>query len=165
MSEANAPLIEAPNKRGPIIAFAAVVALAVVIGLVVWLTGGDDEASDGKNEKVRLGIVSAGEKYWDTLVDVAAEEGIDLEIVNFSDYPQPNPALTEGEIDINQFQHIVFLAQHNVATGDDLTPLGATAIYPLALYSEEYGDVADIKNGETVVVPDDESNQCCSRPV
>ncbi|MFC6152194.1 MetQ/NlpA family ABC transporter substrate-binding protein, partial [Nocardioides yefusunii] len=136
-----------------------------IVGLAIFFTQKDDDETTNssgekvKVEKVKLGIVSAGEDYWDTLADAAKAEGIDLEIVNFADYPQPNPALSEGEIDINQFQHIVYLADHNVKAGDDLTVLGSTAIYPLALYSDKYDDVAAIKDGETVIVPDDESNQ------
>ena len=72
---------------------------------------------------------------------------------------RPNPALTEGEIDLNQFQHIVYLAEYNSASGSDLTPIGSTAIYPLGLYSKKYDDVDSIPEGETVAVPDDASNQ------
>src|SRR5690606_16914775 len=78
---------------------------------------------------------------------------------DFADYNQPNPALSEGELDLNQFQHVIFLAQHNVASGDDLVPIGATAIYPLGLYSQKYDSVDDIKDGEQVIVPNDTSNQ------
>ena len=52
-----------------------------------------------------------------------ALEGIDLEVKDFADYTQPNPALSEGELDINQFQHIVYLAEYNVANDDDVVPL------------------------------------------
>jgi len=48
---------------------------------------------------------------------------------------------------------------YNVNAGDDLQPIGATAIYPLGLYSTKYTDVADIPEGETIAVPNDESNQ------
>jgi D-methionine transport system substrate-binding protein len=92
-------------------------------------------------------------------VDAAAEEGITVELVDFGSYEQPNPALTEGELDLNQFQHIVYLAQYIEASGEDLTPIGSTAIYPLGLYSQKYDDVKDIPKGETVAVPDDASNQ------
>ncbi len=81
-----------------------------------------------------------------------------MDIVDFSDYAQPNPALSEGELDLNQFQHIVYLSQYNVSSGSDLVPIGATAIYPLGLYSTKYDSVGDIPAGETVAVPNDESN-------
>jgi D-methionine transport system substrate-binding protein len=79
--------------------------------------------------------------------------------VNFDDYNQPNPAVSEGELDLNQFQHIVFLADYNVANGDDLQPIGATAIYPLGLHSKQYDSVEEIPEGATVAVPNDASNQ------
>ncbi|MGN0064139.1 MAG: MetQ/NlpA family ABC transporter substrate-binding protein [Nocardioides sp.] len=155
MSETNAPLIEAPRRRGPVIAAVVVVVAAVVAGLLVWAPWqSEDEA-----ETVRLGVVGAAEPYWETFEKAAEDEGIDVEIVDFSDYAQPNPAVSEGELDMNQFQHIVYLADYNVSSGEDLTPLGATAIYPLGLYSATYDSPEEIKDGETVVVPDDASNQ------
>ena len=115
-----------------------------------------DAASTGT---VKIGVVGAGDPYWETFTEAAKEEGIDVEIVDFDSYDQPNPALSAGELDLNQFQHIIYLATYNVASGDDLVPIGATAIYPLGLYSTKYTDVADIPAGETIAVPNDESNQ------
>lgn len=69
-------------------------------------------------------------------VDAAAEEGIEAELVDFSDYNLPNPALTAGEPDLNQFPPIIYLAPHNVATGDDLQTIGAGGLGNLAL---QYG--------------------------
>lgn len=154
MSESSAPLIEAPKKNPLILVVAAVVALALVVGVVyfAFLRGEDDE-------KVTIGVVDSSEEYWQTYVDEAKDEGIDVELVNFTEYTQPNPALTNGDIDLNVFQHIVYLADYNVANDQDLTPIGSTAIYPLALYSKTYDDVSAIPAGETVAVPNDPSNQ------
>jgi D-methionine transport system substrate-binding protein len=156
------PLIQAPKRRGGLIV--ALVALAVVIiavAAVVIGKGGDDgAAADGtKLTKVKLGVVGASDPYWKTFEDEAKKQGIDLDVVDFSDYAQPNPALSEGEIDINQFQHIVYLADYNVANDKNLVPIGSTAIYPLGLYSTKYKSVDQIKAGETVIVPDDDTNQ------
>ena len=153
------PLIEAPQRRGRLIA--AVVALVVLVIAVVAIVvarNGDDSSAQGLT-KVKLGVVGASDPYWKTLQAEARKGGIDLDVVDFADYAQPNPALAEGEIDINQFQHIVYLADYDVANDQDLVPIGSTAIYPLALYSSKYKSVADIKQGETVVVPDDDTNQ------
>jgi D-methionine transport system substrate-binding protein len=150
-------LIEAPRrKRWPLV-LAALVVLAVAIGLIALLTGGDDE--DEAAEPVRIGVVGASDPYWATYEKAAEDAGIDVEIVNFDDYNQPNPAVAEGELDLNQFQHIVFLADYNVASGEDLQPVGATAIYPLGLHSKKYDSVEDIPAGATVAVPNDASNQ------
>ena len=165
------PLIEAPKSRLPLVIGAAVAVLAVIAAAIFFLTrDGDDTrratGGDGTTElsksdpvKVVLGTVGASDPYWKTFEKAAKDAGIELEIRDFAEYPLPNPALAEGELDANQFQHIVYLAEYNVANDDDLVPLGSTAIYPLGLYSQKYDDVADIPDGETVIVPDDDSNQ------
>ena len=114
---------------------------------------------NGADDVVTIGVVGKGDPQWPAFEEAAADEGITIEIVDFSDYAQPNPATTEGEIDLNQFQHIVYLADYNVSSGEDLTPIGSTAIYPLGLYSTKYDSVKDIAEGETVAVPNDASNQ------
>lgn len=147
-------LIEAPKKRTGLFAVIGVVVVVLVAGVVFAVTRGGDDA-----ETVRIGVVGASDPYWDTYVKAAADEGITVEIVDFTDYAQPNPALAEGEIDLNQFQHIVYLADYNVSNNQNLTPIGATAIYPLGLYSKKYDSADDIPAGETVAVPNDASNQ------
>ncbi|MDR7111281.1 D-methionine transport system substrate-binding protein [Microbacterium trichothecenolyticum] len=123
-------------------------------------TGTDAAAGDSdENEVVRIGVVDSGDPYWETYKEAAADEGIEVELVNFSEYTQPNPALSAGELDLNQFQHIIYLATYNVQSDDDLQPIGATAIYPLGLYSSQYESTDDIPEGSTVAVPNDESNQ------
>ncbi|WP_210439688.1 MetQ/NlpA family ABC transporter substrate-binding protein [Nocardioides xinjiangensis] len=161
MSETNPQIAPPTSRRMPLLIAIAVLVVLAVVGGVVWSRSGDDAgaAAGEESTKVVLGTVGASDPYWQVLVDAAAEEGIDLEVKDFADYTQPNPALSEGELDINQFQHIVYLAEYNVANDDDLVPLGSTAIYPLGLYSSKVDSVEDIQDGDTVVVPDDDSNQ------
>jgi len=140
---------------------AASVAVPLIALLAGCASGGADStaaADGGSTETVRIGVVGASDPYWATYTKAAADEGITVDIVDFTDYAQPNPALTEGELDLNQFQHIVYLAQYNVSSGEDLTPIGSTAIYPLGLYSTKYGSVDEIQQGDTVAIPNDESN-------
>lgn len=141
-------------------AIAALAAVPLIIGLAGCATAAESGSGEGgANEVVKIGVVGKSDEQWPAFVAAAAEEGITVELVDFGSYEQPNPALTEGELDLNQFQHIVYLAQYNDASGKDLQPIGSTAIYPLGLYSTKYTDVADIPAGETVAVPDDASNQ------
>jgi len=144
--------------------FTSVIAALAAVPLVASLAacasgGGAAGAEGGSDDVVKIGVVGAGDPQWDAFEKAAADEGITIDIVDFTDYAQPNPATTEGELDLNQFQHIVYLADYNVSAGEDLTPIGATAIYPLGLYSTKYESVDDIKQGETVAVPNDPSNQ------
>jgi D-methionine transport system substrate-binding protein len=155
------PQIAPPKSRkGPLlIALAVAVVIAAVAAFFVVRSGDDAEASGQKLTKVTLGTVGASDPYWKTFAAEARKQGIDLEVKDFADYTQPNPALSEGELDINQFQHLVYLSEYNVGNGKDIVPIGSTAIYPLALYSTKVTSVDDIKQGDTVVVPDDDSNQ------
>lgn len=125
-------------------------------------TGGDAAeapAAGSAEDPIRIGVVSSGEDYWDTFAEAAAAEGIEVEIVNFSDYQLPNQGLTDGDLDLNQFQHLQFLAGYNVNSGSDLTPIGATAVYPLSLYSAKHASVEEIPDGGEVAIPNDETNQ------
>ena len=142
------------------IAAAAALPLALLLAGCAGASAEPGSTGDaGSGEVVRIGVVGAGDPYWETYKEAAAAEGIEIELVDFSEYTQPNPALSAGELDLNQFQHIVYLATYNVASSDDLQPIGATAIYPLGLYSSQYGSVEEIPEGSTVAVPNDESNQ------
>ncbi|MBD8606674.1 methionine ABC transporter substrate-binding protein [Aeromicrobium sp. CFBP 8757] len=156
-------LIEAPKKkRGGLIAVVAIVVIAIIAAVAYALTSGDDDTSSAagtSGKTVRIGVVGASDPYWDVYQKAAADEGISVDIVDFTDYTQPNPALDADELDLNQFQHLVYLADYNVSNGKDLTPVGSTAVYPLGLYSKEYTSPDDIPAGSTVAVPDDASNQ------
>lgn len=132
--------------------------LAVVPFLALTVACGSSAGSDSGNESISLGVVGASDPEWGLLTEAAAEEGIDLEVIDFAEYTQPNPALSEEELDLNQFQHLVYLARYNVSSGEELAPIGSTAIYPLGLYSTQYASVEEIPEGSTVAVPNDESN-------
>ena len=123
-------------------------------------TEGAAPAIEGYNgEPVKMGVVNASEPYWQLYVDTAKAEGINLELVDYSDYNQPNPATSAGDVDLNQFQHILYLAKYNVEAGDDLVPIASTAIYPLGLYSTKHDALDAIPEGGKVGVPNDLTNQ------
>lgn len=167
------PLVAPPKKRGrlyALVALAVVVVVALVVGISLAVTSGskpadsaagDNAITEGKGspgDPVKIGVVGASDPQWAPFEKAAADAGISIELVDFTSYEQPNPALTQGDLDLNQFQHVIYLAQYNVSAKEDLVPVGATAIYPLSLYSTKYTSVDDIKEGETVAVPNDASN-------
>jgi len=83
---------------------AALAALPLIAGLAACATPAAGETAD---DVVKIGVVGKGDPQWAAFEEAAADEGIQIEIVDFADYAQPNPALTEAELDLNQFQHIV----------------------------------------------------------
>ncbi|WP_108717571.1 MetQ/NlpA family ABC transporter substrate-binding protein [Miniimonas sp. S16] len=144
------------TRRLPVLVTAAVAALAMAACAAPGSGGSDSDATDGGT--IRIGVIGASDTQWDVFTQKAEEEGIDVEIVNFTDYQIPNQALADGELELNQFQHLQFLANFNLKTGNDLQPIGATAVYPLNLYSTEYDDVADIPDGAQIAVPNEATN-------
>jgi D-methionine transport system substrate-binding protein len=152
-------LPERPRRsKGPFVVL-GVVLVAALVAITVVLTGGDSDDSANGNTTVRIGTTEAGSDYWKPFKRLAAEEGITIETVNFSDYNQPNPALSQGQTDLNLFQHVLFLANYNVSNQDDLTPIGSTYVVPLSLYSNKHTAVDQIPDGGTVAIPKDPTNQ------
>ncbi|MER1957966.1 MAG: MetQ/NlpA family ABC transporter substrate-binding protein [Solibacillus sp.] len=114
---------------------------------------GDDK------EVVKIGVNGADGAQWPILEEKLEKEGIDIELIEFADYTLPNNALAQGEVDLNAFQHISFLASYVNESGNELIPLGSTVFAPLGLYSEKIKDVGEIKEGDKIAIPDDPSNQ------
>lgn len=109
--------------------------------------------------KVRVGTVGTNEeKIWNFVKEKVAKEGIELEVVVFTDYNQPNDALANGDIELNAFQHYIFLEGYNAERGADLTPIGETLISPLGIYSQKIKDVSELKDGDTIAIPNDPTN-------
>jgi len=131
---------------------------AMTLSMAACATDGDDAAGADDDSKVVLVADDGTEAHWTVLKEKLAEEGIDLEVQTLTDGVQLNQAVQDGEADINLFQHLIFLADFNVNSGGTLVPVGATAVYPLGLYSEEYTDPADIPEGTVVAVPNNPTN-------
>ncbi|MCA1228825.1 MetQ/NlpA family ABC transporter substrate-binding protein [Saccharopolyspora sp. 6M] len=146
------------SRRGLLVAGLALVVVLIAGAVFAALGTAGSDGADGRIT-VRIGATDASKEYWTTFRQLAAEHGIDLRTVAFSDYNQANPALAQGQIDVNLFQHLLFLADHNAATGDTLTPIGSTSVVPLNLYSRRHADLADIPAGGTVTIPNDATNQ------
>jgi D-methionine transport system substrate-binding protein len=144
------------RRRVVWIVSALVAAVIVVVALVVGLGGGGSD--DGKT--VRIGVADASEPYWKTFAALAEKRlNVKVTYVNFNDYSQPNPALKEKQLDLNEFQHIQYLANYNVTAHDDLQPIGATAVYPLTLYSLKYHGPDALPAGAKVAIPNDAINE------
>jgi len=134
------------------------VVLATTLGLTLTACGGGSDNSDpAADGKITVGIVGST-PVQDALKQVAADNDITVEYVDFSDYSQPNPALKSGDIDMNWFQHIAYLADYNNNAGDTITPVGSTSIFPLGLYSKSVKSVGDFKQGDEIAVPNDSIN-------
>lgn len=91
--------------------------------------------------------------------DVLAEEGWTLEIVEYSDYIQPNVALESGDLDANYFQHNQYLENYNAENGTDLVNAGNIHFEPMTLYAGKTASVDELPDGAQIAVPSDASNE------
>lgn len=112
----------------------------------------------GEEDTVRLGVIGEDNEAWEFVADKLADESINLEIVTFTEYSQPNRALADGDIDLNAFQHRIFLENFNEEFDTDLVPIADTNIAPLGLFSEEITDVSEIEEGDQISIPNDVTN-------
>lgn len=141
--------------------------LLVVLTLCFAVTGCSSNSSSDSDEAetevepvtVRLGVVgSIYEDLWEPAKEALAQEGIDLEIVQFSDYVTPNNALAAGEIDLDAFQHQIYLESEIESYGYEITNIGNTFIIPLNIYSNKISSVDELQDGDVVAIPNDVTN-------
>ena len=86
-------------------------------------------------------------------------QGIDLEIIEYSDYVQPNVALDSGDLDANYFQHKPYLDDFVEQKGAKLASLGPVHYEPFGIYAGKSKALKDLKKGATVAVPNDATNE------
>ena len=87
-----------------------------------------------------------------------AKEGVNLKVKVFTDYIQPNVQVAEKRLDANFFQHQPYLDEFNKAKGTHLVSVAAVHLEPLGAYSSKYKKLDEIKDGSTVVIPNDATN-------
>ncbi|WP_374064853.1 MetQ/NlpA family ABC transporter substrate-binding protein [Corynebacterium belfantii] len=130
--------------------------LSVTVVAATGLAACSDGSSDANT--IKIGTTDSTKKAWDVWKDKAKEQGIDLEVVDFSDFSTPNQALSQNRLDVNLFQHLKFLAEYNVKSKSDLAPVGSTEIIPLALFWKGHDSLDGIE-GQSVAIPNDPTNQ------
>lgn len=90
---------------------------------------------------------------------VLAEQGYDLEIVEFTDYVQPNLALEDKSLDANYFQHVPYLDDFNAEHGTKIVSLAGIHFEPLGIYAGKTATLDALANGAQVAIPNDGSNE------
>ncbi|MEU8628269.1 MetQ/NlpA family ABC transporter substrate-binding protein [Streptomyces sp. NPDC048669] len=91
--------------------------------------------------------------------NLADKAGLKLEVKEFTDYVLPNTATETGQVDANFFQHQPYLDDFNEKNNTHLVSVGTVHLEPLGLYSKKVKDLADIKPGQTIAVPNDTTNE------
>jgi D-methionine transport system substrate-binding protein len=87
-----------------------------------------------------------------------AKAGIDIQIVSFSDYVLPNQAVSDGDLDMNSFQHQPYLDNQVRDRGFDLVSVGKNFVEPMGIYSQKIKNLDQLKTGDAVAIPNDPTN-------
>ena len=117
-------------------------------------------AAHAENQVIKVGTIAGpDEQTWAVVQKVAKSEGLDVKIVTFNDYVQPNAALDAGDLDANAFQHQPYLDSQIKQRGYKLVTAGLTYISPIGVYSKKLKSVKDLQPGSKVAVPNDPSNE------
>lgn len=123
--------------------------------------GGEKESAAPKAEKasIKVGVTPGPHaEIMEVVKKKAAEDGLTVEIVEFSDYIQPNAALNSGEIDVNSYQHQPFLDAQVKDRGYRLETIAKTVVFPMGAYSKKIKSPDELPDGATVAIPNDPSN-------
>lgn len=128
--------------------------------LAVTTLGGSIGSARAEDKTVSVGIIAGeDEDVWRVVTEEAAKRGLTVKTVVFSDYTQPNEALENREIDANAFQHKPYLDNQIQQNGYHIVVAGYTGLWPIGLYSKTHTKVADLKEGASIGVPNDPSNE------
>ncbi len=98
------------------------------------------------------------EEILQVVKEILAGQGITLEIVEFTDYIQPNEAVESGDIDANYFQHITYMNNFNAEQGTHLASVAEIHYEPMGIYAGRVASLADLPDGAEIGVPNDPTN-------
>ena len=133
--------------------------LFLIVALIFAVSCGEKKESKKENEKLTVTAtpILAGELV--TLVkDDLKKEGIDLEVVIFNDYVQPNKALQDKSVDANLFQHTPYMNNFGKKNNFEMAAVGKVYLPTMALYSDKVKSLEELKDGATIFIPNDPTN-------
>ncbi len=139
-----------------------ILGLAATGALAGCGSASDDTPSAAAGSGV-LTVAATPEPHARILTEFAAprlaEQGIELEVREFTDYVQPNEVVYSGELDANYFQHANYLRDYNEQNNEDLVEVAKIHYEPFGIYAGTSDDLAHIAEGTIVAVPNDPTNE------
>lgn len=129
--------------------------VAVTIAGTLVLSGCGKEES----KTIKVGVTAGPHAaIVNAAAEVAKKRGLDVKVVEFTDYLSPNKALAEGSLDADVYQHQPFLDNFNAQQGTKLVKVSDAVVQPMGFYSKTIHDLKDVKDGATLTIPNDPSN-------
>lgn len=135
-------------------------ALFIIIGLLSFISC-NNKAKKSDPNYIKVGIEAGlGIKVAEVAKRIAKEKyGLTVELIPFNDYVMPNVALSEGDLDVNAYQHKPYLDVQSKERGYKFAIVGNTFVYPIAGYSKKIKKLNELKDESTIVIPNDPTNE------
>jgi len=112
-----------------------------------------------QDQVLKVGVTAGPHaQLLDVVKAEAAKQGMTLEVIEFSDYVQPNAALFAGDLDANSYQHQPYLDATNADRGYNLVTIAKTVVFPIGIYSKKVKNLSDLPQGGKVALPNDPTN-------
>ncbi len=128
--------------------------LAAAIGMIALVSSAAFAA-----ESIKVGVTGGPHaEVMEVVKKAAAKNGLDIKIVEFSDYIQPNAALSSGDLDANSYQHTPYLDAQVKDRGYAIIKVAETVTFPMGIYSKKIKSLAQLPNGARIAVPNDPTN-------
>ena len=142
-------------------------ALALTLALSAFMFAGcskkdETKSSGGTSDDKTITVGASSTPHAEILEQIKDElkkDGYTLKIVVYDDYVLPNKALADGTIDANYFQHKPYLDSFNKENGTDLVSAAAIHYEPFGIYGNGVSDLKTLKEGATIIIPADDSNE------
>jgi len=116
-------------------------------------------ATGAAAETIKVGVTPGPHaQILEAVKPIAAKQGLDIQIVEFSDYVVPNEALNSGELQANSFQHQPYLDNQVTDRGYKLVSVGQTVNFPIGIYSKKYKTLDEVPVGGSLAIPNDPTN-------
>ena len=110
-------------------------------------------------ETIKIGVTPGPHaEILEQVKPIAHAKGLDIEIVEFSDYVVPNAALDSGELDANSFQHEPYLVNEIEKHGYKISKVANTVTFPIGIYSKKIKAIGELRDGAKVGIPNDPTN-------
>lgn len=137
--------------------------IALMLTLTLALTslaGCSSPKSENENvTHIKVGVTGAvHEQIWAPAIETLKKEGIEIEMVQFTDYTQPNRALADGDIDLDAFQHLLYLNNEIKEYGYEITKIANEYKTYLNLFSNKVSSIDELGNGDQIAIPNDTTN-------
>ncbi len=127
--------------------------------LALALVSGFSASAMAQDKPLKIGVTGGPHaQIFEVVKKVAEKDGLKIQVIEFSDYVQPNAALASGDLDANSYQHKPYLDQQVKDRGYKFVSVGYTVNFPIGIYSKKVKSLNDLKQGAKFGIPNDPTN-------